>query len=213
MGKYKYLFWDLDGTLVNSFAGCSSCFAKVFDYFELDIPISEHNQFIGPPLRTSFMRILGDDTAKADIAYNIYCDAYRQRDENIDKLFDGIVHTLTAIKAKGYKMYVATSKGQVSARELLARLGVSELFESIYGADYSQGRIEKEQVLAEAITQSGADKSKSLMIGDSVYDVRGANYVGIDCIACTYGFGSIEEMRAEGIVAECESVEKLIDLF
>ena len=213
MRKYKYLFWDLDGTILNSFVGCSICFEKVFNHFNLDIAKNEYKQFIGPPLRTSFLRVLGGDKVLAEEAIKVYSDAYHDRDLSHDVLFEGIVQALKSIKAKGYIMNVATSKGQASARELLKVLGAYDLFDCVYGADYATGKVEKEEVLAEAIARSGADKELSLMIGDSMYDAYGAKHVGIDCLACTYGYGDIAEMKEIGIVAECDQVSKLVDFF
>ena len=50
------------------------------------------------------------------------------------------------------------------------------------------------------------------LIGDSIYDVEGANLVGIPCIAVTYGFGDVEEMRAAGAVAFVDNLTELPDV-
>ena len=211
MREYKNLFWDLDGTILNSLPGCSVAFASVFNHYGLDIPNVNYANYIGPPLITTFLKLLGD-VDMANEAVELYRVPYKNSGLT-DQLFDGICDVLTAIRAKGYYMCIATSKGQATAIQILESLGVAHLFDDICGANYDEGRIEKEQVLEYAIARSGADKSSALMIGDSVYDVRGAKYVGIDCLACVYGFGDIVEMRAEGIVAECDSVAGLVDLF
>ncbi|MBR4026760.1 MAG: HAD hydrolase-like protein, partial [Lachnospiraceae bacterium] len=52
-------------------------------------------------------------------------------------------------------------------------------------------------------------KSETCLIGDTMFDVEGAKFAGVDCIAVTYGFGDVEEMKQAGILAVCDN---LIDL-
>ena len=197
--KYKYLFWDLDGTLIDSFLGCKNSFMKVFEYFGLDISGEECRKYIGPPLRTTFLKLLNSEE-KMKKAVEIYRDWYLPYGQWESKLFDGIVDVLKILKAKGFKMYVATSKGERSAIEILEKYGAIGYFDRVFGADYSLGRVEKEDVLHYAFNESKAVKDNSLMIGDSVYDAIGAKILGIDCLAVSYGFGDINEMKEKGIV-------------
>ena len=210
MRDYKFLFWDLDGTILNSLPGCSVAFASVFEHYGLVIPNVDYSNYIGPPLVTTFLKLLGDEKT-ANEAVELYKIPYKNSGIS-DEMFDGMSEVLSAVKAKGYYMCIATSKGQESAIKILTKLGVAHLFDDICGANYLENRIHKEQVLEYAISRSGADKNLSLMIGDSIYDVKGAKQVGIDCLACVYGFGDIVEMREEGIVAECDSVASLANL-
>lgn len=58
----------------------------------------------------------------------------------------------------------------------------------------------------------GTDKSDAVRIGDSFYDVVGAEQAGIDFIAVTYGFGfkSEEDAKKYDCAAVCESVSALV---
>lgn len=208
--KYKYLFWDLDGTLVDSFLGCSNSFMKVFEYFGLDISAEECKKYIGPPLRTTFLNLLKSEE-KMKKAVEIYREWYLPYGQWESKLFDNIENTLKILKSKGFKMYVATSKGERSAIEILEKYGIIEYFDRVFGADYNLGRVEKEDVLYYAFNESQAIKENSLMIGDSVYDAIGAKILGIDCLAVSYGFGDVNEMQEKGIVHIANTPIDIVD--
>ena len=48
--------------------------------------------------------------------------------------------------------------------------------------------------------------------GDTMFDVNGAKELGIFCIAVSYGFGDVEEMKAAGVAGMCDSLEQLPEL-
>ena len=54
---------------------------------------------------------------------------------------------------------------------------------------------------------------ETVMVGDRLFDIRGAKGVGVPCIAVLYGFGSREEFvehGAEYIVETPAQIETLI---
>ena len=109
-------------------------------------------------------------------------------------------------------MFVATSKPEVFAREIMANLGLASYFDGIYGADLSE-RVEKWEVLARLIMENtGIDREHAVMIGDRKYDVVGAARCGLDCIGILYGFGDRAEFEAAGAKYITETVESLEEL-
>lgn len=52
--KYEILFWDLDGTLVNSLLGVANGLEVTFKQFGIEIDSANFQKFVGPPLRRSF---------------------------------------------------------------------------------------------------------------------------------------------------------------
>ena len=200
MRNYKYLFWDFDGTIVDSFEGCSFAFSKVFEHFGLDIKRENTRQFIGPPLKVTFTDLLGE--SKEPFARELYREYYiNQGGQNMCKLFDGMDKILAEIKSYGYKMYVATSKREDIASEMLKEFNVLSCFDGVFGTVESAGRIDKKDILEYAVKMSCSDKKDCLMIGDSIYDAMAANQVGMDCLAVAYGFGNVENMSKIGIIS------------
>ena len=69
------------------------------------------------------------------------------------------------------------------------------------------------EVLEYALSKVGViteeDKKGAVIIGDTVYDVVGANEIGIDSITITYGFGKREELLANGATYIADSVSDI----
>lgn len=212
MRKYKFLFWDFDGTIVNSFEGCSYAFGKVFEHYGVNIPEAERKQFIGPPLKVTFTKMFGADVEPE--ATELYREYYINRGgQNMCKIFDGIDVVLKTLKESGYKMFIATSKRQDIARDMLINFGIADNFDDVFGTVESKGLVDKKDILQYAVDCSGAILAESVMIGDSIYDVMASKAVGMDCVACEYGFGNLDEMKKAGIVASSKNVMQLIELF
>lgn len=212
MKEYRTLFWDLDGTLTDSREGIFNALGKVEERFSLNLTYEERLSCIGPPLRKSFARLL-PDVSKVDEAVRVFREYYLPIGAYENKLFDGIYDALLRIRNEGYTMYVATSKKWDSAIGILKKFGIFDFFDRVFGADDTNGICEKEEVLEYALKRIDIDKSECLMIGDTMYDVRGAEYVGIDSFACLYGFGTNEELLASSIVGSVETPEQLVDVF
>ena len=50
------------------------------------------------------------------------------------------------------------------------------------------------------------------MIGDTRYDIIGASDAGVDSIAVTYGYGSVDEMKEAGATYIADSVKDTAEI-
>ena len=65
----KYILMDLDGTITNPAEGITKCFEYALNHFGIEVESrADLEQFIGPPLRKSFMDGFGFDEEKAEQA-------------------------------------------------------------------------------------------------------------------------------------------------
>ena len=102
---------------------------------------------------------------------------------------------LKRLKDAGKYLAIATSKPQAMAEEVLRYLGIYEYFDKIMGADLIGPRQSKQSVL-EALFEEieNKDRSKYIMIGDTKFDIIGANLMKIDSLGVSYGYGNKKEM-------------------
>ena len=152
MKHYPYIFWDLDGTIINSYNGVAKSVQKGLGSQGVTVDWENRDQmlkYIGPPLRVSFTGFAGLTPEQAEKAVAAYRDYYIP-----DGMFDctpfpGIREALGRSRKAGRKNLLASSKPEFMCHQILDRFDLSAPFDEIVGAT-PDGRIDtKLQVLEE----------------------------------------------------------------
>ena len=207
----KAVLFDLDGTLSNSKEGITKCVQYALKHFGIEEPDRDKLEiFIGPPLVDSFMNFYGMSLEDAKIATAKYRERYTPIGIHEASMYPGTRECIEELKKQGYIIGMASSKPEEYCRIILEDFGILDLFDDVVGATMD-GRIDsKEEVLMEVFRRwSHYGKDEMCLIGDSIYDVEGANLVGIPCIAVSYGFGDVKQMTEAGAVAVIDNLVEL----
>ena len=208
----KAILFDLDGTLTDSGEGIINCAQYAFRQMGYPVPPREEmGVFVGPPLWDSFERF-GIPKERTEEAVQVFRSRYIPIGKFENKPYPGIKELLAALKQRGYLLYVATSKPEETAVEVLEHFDLAKYFDKICGAAMEGGRNSKEAVIEYLLEQVGRDAEKT-MVGDTKYDVIGAKAHGIPTIAVSWGYGDIEEIRQAGPAAIVDTPEELLRLF
>ena len=208
MHTYSAVLFDLDGTISDSAPGITRSVAHAFE--RLGMPVPERKQlrvFIGPPLSKTFPEF-GVPKERVTEAITYYRELYTTEAKYENELYPGMEDLLKKLKEDGLKLYVATSKPEILAKDILKHFGIDHYFDEIAGATMDYARETKEAVLRYLLDKIGTE-DKAVMIGDTVYDVEGANALQIPCIAVTWGFGNKEEMIQAGAVSIVDTMDEL----
>lgn len=207
----KAIFFDLDGTLTDSGEGIINCAALALEHFGLPVPSREAMRvFVGPPLDQTFIKfgIPADKTKEA-------IDVFRSRYVVVGKFenfpYPGIQEALQTLKDQGHRLFVATSKPEVTALEVLEKFELTQYFEQIVGATLDGTRSHKADVIAYLLNKL-QDMPAILMVGDTAFDVIGAAAHGIPTIGVSWGYGEVEDMEKAGVKAIAHSMDELICL-
>ena len=206
----KTIFFDLDGTLTDSGPGIMSCAALMLDHYNFPYDQALLRTFIGPPLRVRLEQ-LGFSPEEAAEATKIFRGRYNVTGKLENAPYPGMIDLLKTLKGQGYRLFVATSKPEVTAREVLDHFNMTEYFEEICGADLEKGRDTKDQVITYLKEKVGTLEDV-VMVGDTDYDVLGAKAHGIPTIGVTWGYGDPDSMTACGAVAIATTMAKLYGL-
>lgn len=208
----KQILFDLDGTLTDSGEGIIHCAQETFEYFGLPVPSAETlRTIVGPPLRQSFIRfgIRPDDTEEAIEVYRKYYVHHGQY-ENFP--YPGVEQLLKQLKSEGHQLYVATSKPEAMSIQILEHFGLAQYFDIICGASPDHSRDTKAKVISHLLSQITPLQGHLIMVGDTIYDVEGANELHIPCIGVQWGYGNVEDMQAAGAVAIALNTQHLYQL-
>ena len=210
MKKYKYIFFDLDGTLTDPFEGITHSVALALEHFGIYVSDrSELGKFIGPPLRESFSRYYPIPENRVEEAIEEYRKYFSVKGLFENELYDGIPQMLDALRESGYVLLLATAKPEVYAKRITEHFGISKYFYAECGASLDEARDSKAAVIEYALSLCGADVCEVLMVGDRSHDVRGAREHGIDTAGVLWGYGTKEELESAGAVCTLDSVATL----
>ena len=194
------ILFDLDGTLTDPGLGITNSVMYALRKYGMEVPPrQELYSFIGPPLKQSFMRWCGFDEAEGEQAVKYYREYYRDKGLLENEVYDGIEDMLKALREKGKRLAVATSKPEEFAIRILEYFGLAQYFEVIAGDTLDFKRNTKADVIASALERLGVtDRSGVIMVGDREHDVIGAKAQDLPCIGVLFGYGSQEELEAAG---------------
>ena len=207
--KYKNLLFDLDGTLTDSSEGIIKSVLYTYEKMQLDPPEeSVLHTFIGPPLSDSFVKH-GVPEKDKDKAVAIYRERYNSIGKFENAPYPGMIELLQKLKDEGFKLYVATSKPEKTAIEVLDHFEMTGYFDEIAGATFDSSRVQKEDVIRYLLDKMEENDEGTVMIGDTTFDVLGAAELGIPCIAVTWGFGDEAEMQKAGAVSIVKGMDEL----
>ena len=190
--KYETIVFDLDGTLLDTSPGIfnSVRFAEQQLGFE-PIPDDRLRVFVGPPPKQMYQKVYGVDEETATKATAFHRQYSREKAIYEATVYPGMKQTLSALKQQGYKLAVATLKGQRIAEKVLQIHEMADFFDSIVGMDEVES-FTKCNTIHVAMAETGTT-GNVLMVGDSEYDYVGACEAKVDFVGAVYGFGIVAE--------------------
>lgn len=206
----KSVLFDLDGTLTDSGEGIINCALFALEHFGIPAPSRETMRvFVGPPLWESFEKF-GVPHDKADEAVKIFRSRYVPIGKFENTPYPGIHDLLAKLKFNGCKLYVATSKPEITAVEVLEHFDLAQYFDEICGADLDRSRTSKSQVIA-YLLEKAQPGEQMIMVGDTAYDVIGAAEHGIPTIGVAWGYGNVSDMQQAGALAIANTMQELFE--
>lgn len=211
---YKYILFDLDGTISDSSEGITKGIQIALNKLGIEEDRKNLRKFIGPPLTYSFSKFYNMDDENMDKAIKYYREYYSKTGLFENTPYEGIEDLLKKIKDSGRKIAVTTSKPGKFSYEILEKFGLLKYFDIIAGAtlegEAGKKRSDKVDVVEYALEEFGnPDKSEVVLVGDTRFDAEGAAKVGIDCIGVLYGFGTREELEEYNAKHIAETVEDI----
>ncbi|MDQ2085332.1 HAD family hydrolase [Herbivorax sp. ANBcel31] len=207
--KYKYILFDLDGTLTDPAEGITNSIMYALEKYGINVSDrKELYKFIGPPLLESFEKYYGFSKEEAKTAVEYYREYYRDKGIFENLVYHGFEDLLKTLKDNNRILIVATSKPEVFARQILEHFDIAKFFTYIAGSNLDGTRVKKCEVIKYAVESCNIiDLSKAIMIGDREYDIIGAKDVGITSIGVLFGYGSRNELEKAGADFIASSVE------
>lgn len=213
---WKYILFDLDGTLTDSNEGILNCVVYALEAAGKEIPDRETLlKFIGPPLVDGFQEITGMTREEAVTATAKYRERYGVIGLFENKPYEGIEQVLSELKKQGKLLALATSKPETYAIRILQHFHLMKYFDETVGSELDGTRNDKAEVIREALRRLNISKEEYrdvIMVGDRRHDIIGAGKCGIESLGVYYGFAEPGELEQAGADYIAHSVSDVLEI-
>lgn len=208
------LLFDLDGTLTDSREGIVACIGHALECLGEELPPQATlDRFIGPPLADGFAQLLGvpRESDRVGQAVARYRERFDERGWRENRVYPGVPELLDAVRERGWRCFVATSKPTVFARRILSHFGLRERLDGVYGSGLDGRLGSKPELVAHVLASEAVTPQRAVMVGDRRHDVEGARANGVASVGVLWGYGSRAELESAGADRVCEDPSELLD--
>ncbi len=209
VSERSVVLFDFDGTLADSMPGIIATAREVLTARGWDDErIGDLKRIVGPPFPVAWSQIYGVSAAEAEEITEAYRAIYSRRDPLSSPLYPGVPELLEALRARGKRLGICSSKRLGLVRTMLDAHGVLDAFEEVV-AQQDARHADKPWLVAESLRRFGAGPDDAVMVGDRNYDVAGAAEAGVPCVGVLFGTAEREELEQAGAACIVDSVDAL----
>lgn len=211
----KAVFFDLDGTLVNSIADLANSTNFALSQFGFEVhDTRKYYYFVGDGMRKLIERALpesADENCK-EIVFTTFIEHYRLHFADKTRPYDGICELLRQLKNMGIELVVSTNKMQE-----MAEMVIKKNFENIFS--YVCGNVKEFPVkpnpeyTLHIMKKMGYEPSQCIFVGDSGIDMKTAKNAGMKSVGVLWGFRTQDELKennADYIISKPSEIIEII---
>ena len=226
--KIKAVFFDLDGTLVNTLASLKKTMDLTMEHFDLEgVSLQETRIFVGTGYKKYVEKALEKNADKKykeaekweekdeeramdldmegdeimglyDEVCEYYASIFPENSTYQAEAYPGIKECITALKEKGIAVVCITNKSKEVAEGVLASVFSADSFTLIIGDDGEMPLKPDKAPLLKACEELGISTEEAVMVGDTKTDLDAARNAKMSSIGCLYGFRDKKELVEHG---------------
>lgn len=214
MKKIECVIFDLDGTLLDSRECSIKATKAAFTEMGLKVPsevVIEH--YMGIPIEESFFKMseqpLDQETATELI--RVFRTYYQTYEESTLNVFPEIPHVLEILMKRKVPCFVVSSKKTAVVKRNLAAQNLVAFFEEIIGSDAVSHYKPHPEGITKVVTQYQFDPTRTIMVGDAIFDIQMGKAAGVKTIAVTWGSHDAKKLSADKPDALAEAPQDILD--
>ena len=220
-GRPDMVLIDVDGTLVDSVPDLAYCVDEMMRVLGLpERGEAEVRNWVGNGVERLVRRALtgtldGEpEPALFERAYPIFLDCYAENTSRRSRLYPGVKEGLDWLRAQDYPLGCVTNKAARFTEPLLRDLGIRDYFGIVISGDSLPKKKPDPLPLRHAAEYFGAAPERSLMVGDSISDVKAARAAGFRIVCVSYGYNhgqDIREANPDAVIDRLDALRGLLE--
>jgi phosphoglycolate phosphatase len=208
----RAVFFDLDGTLLDSLPGIEYSAEAAFVVCGLAMGGVELKGLIGPPIRTILANMSrGVSEDELDALERAFRVSYDSEGWKMTPHYPGAAEMLRALRAEGKRLFVVSNKPRHISVRVLEAEGTLGLFDEVVTRDSREpayaGKLE---MLVHLLRKWEMRAEECLMVGDTIEDADAAFHTGMRFCLMTHGYGDVPMDAGVPVAFRCDHFSELI---
>ena len=217
--RFDTVIYDLDGTLIDSARDMCLAVSRVLADHGLP-PISDEDarHFMGEGSKMTMRRAFAKngrtlDDAEVSAVTREFVRYYEQDPIRFTTAFDGVAEVVARLDGLRLKQGVCTNKFERPARMILEGLKLMPPIAAVAGADTFTVRKPDPGHILQLIDKMGGRPDRSVMIGDSIHDVKAAHAAGLPAVLVSWGYTAqpASELGAEAVIERFDALPQALE--
>ena len=210
-GWIRGLIFDLDGTLVDSYAAITSSLNHARSRFGLPpLAADRVRRAVGRGLEVLVAELVGPDRVGEGV--RLFRERYAEVFAAQTFALPGVRATFRELRERGYRMAVASNKPARFTEPILEQLGMLPWVDAVQGPDRAEATKPDPAMLRLCLEAMRLSSAEAVYVGDMVLDVQTAARAGLPVLLVPGGSSPTAALRETG-ARILESFDGLLDLF
>ena len=202
------MVFDLDGTLVDGYAGISDALGFAMRRMGFLPPAAgEVRRMVGEGLERLLERAVGPDRAVEGGA--LFRERYEQVAVPLTELMPDVREVLGALELAGWRMVLTSNKPSRFSRMILDAKGISHFFQRVEGPDAEAPPKPDPAMLNRALHALDIRPSEAVVVGDMEIDAKFARAAGCRAALVPGGSAAADELARAGADVVLENLRAL----
>ncbi len=215
MARYTTLLFDFDGTIANTIPSIIYCFQKLLRSKGIEVDDEMIARNTGLSLIEGFQLLTNiSDMEKIKQYAEEYKELYFREGLAKVVLFPEVAETMRQLHERGIRMALSTNNFEHIVTPVIERLGIMPYMNEIVCSDSENVKSVKPapDIAFEAMRRTDSLPEKTLVVGDSIYDIQMGVAAGTATCGVTFGSHSKEALLEAGATCLIDSFDELLKI-